>query len=116
MLKLNLHRILTLRGIENPYSHLRSKGYQRHKITNLMQGKNATVNLEELEYLCEAYGCTPNDLLEWTPSKKNENNESHPLQPLRRSKMPVSIYKIIETLPPDRLEELERYILEKDGK
>ena len=116
MLKLNLHRILTLRGIENPYSHLRSKGYQRHKITNLMHGRNATVNLEELEYLCETYGCTPNDLLEWTPSSENENSKNHPLQPLRRSKTPVSIYKIIETLPPDRLEELERYILEKDGK
>lgn len=81
-----------------------------------MHGRNATVNLEELEYLCETYGCTPNDLLEWTPSSESENSKNHPLQPLRRSKMPVSIYKIIETLPPDRLEELERYILEKDGK
>lgn len=116
MLKLNLHRILTLRGITDPYSHLRSKGYQRHKITNLMHGRNATVNLEELEDLCETYGCTPNDLLEWTPSKKNEDNENHPLQPLRRSKTPLSIYKMIEVLPPERIEELERYIVEKDGR
>jgi DNA-binding Xre family transcriptional regulator len=116
MLKLNLHRILTLRGITDPYSHLRSYGYQRHKITNLMQGRNATVNLEELEDLCETYGCTPNDLLEWTPSSESENSKNHPLQPLRRSKMPQSIYKIIEVMPPDKLEELERYILEKGGR
>ena len=116
MLKMNLHRILTLRGIENPYSHLRSKGYQRHKITNLMHGRNATVNLEELEYLCETYGCTPNDLLEWTPSSENENSKNHPLQPLRRSKMPLPIYKMIDALPPDSIEELERYIVEKVGR
>lgn len=113
MLKLNLSRILTLRGIGNPYNHLRNSGYQRHKISNLIKGNNATINLEELEYLCETYDCTPNDLLEWIPSEENKSNKNHPLQPLFRSKTPLSIYKMIEVLPPDRIEELERYIVEK---
>ncbi|WP_320054227.1 helix-turn-helix transcriptional regulator [uncultured Acetobacteroides sp.] len=113
MLKLNLYRILLSRGIEDPYQHLRSNGYQRHKITNLMHGRNATVNLDELEYLCETYGCTPNDLLDWTPSDESKDNKSHPLQPLRRSKTSVSIHKMIDALSPDRIKELERYIVER---
>ena len=68
------------------------------------------MDLAELEKLCELLHCTPNDLLEWIPSSKDKTNEKHPLISIKRSDKVVQLTQILNTVPLDKLSEIENLI------
>jgi hypothetical protein len=54
--------------------------------------------------------CTPNDLLEWIPSQENLTNENHPLISLKRTEKVIQLTQILNSIPLDRLAEIETMI------
>jgi hypothetical protein len=51
--------------------------------------------------------CTPNDLLEWIPSNTESTNENNPLISLKRSEKVIQLTQILNSIPLDRLAEIE---------
>ena len=74
------------------------------------------MNLKDVEKLCELLQCTPNDLLQWNPSKEDENNEKHPLYSIKRSDKVVELTKVLSSVPLDKLHEIENMIMKEINK
>jgi Predicted transcriptional regulator len=114
MLTLNLQRIFKLKGIDDTLAYMKKLGYKRTKIFNLMNDRKSTIEFADLEYLCKRLNCTPNDLLEWSPSKNDSDMPStHALHAIRRKDAAVDLVTLVENLPVEQLEEVEKFILER---
>lgn len=113
MLKLNVARALKLKGIDDVTSYLKKLGYQRTKAYNISNGRHRMVELADLEHLCLHLRCTPNDLLEWTPTKPTDDMAEHPLQAIRRKDSAVALVELVQSLPVEDMAEVERFILER---
>ncbi|WP_320054110.1 helix-turn-helix transcriptional regulator [uncultured Acetobacteroides sp.] len=87
MIRLNVTRVLKGLGVHHPSRFLKEKGYcstTAHRILNM---DFMRLSLADLERLCLLLGCTPNDVLEWVPTKGQEALKT-PLQQLRMDDEP----------------------------
>jgi DNA-binding Xre family transcriptional regulator len=84
MLKLNLVRLFKIRGITKPNAFLSKLGINYVTASNIINGKVTSLKFSHTEKLCKALKCTPNDLYEWVPDKKNPDKNS-PLASLVRN-------------------------------
>lgn len=113
MLKMNISRVLALKGIDNAYAYLKKHGYKHNKAYHLSRSLTQKVDIDDLEEICLGLNCTPNDLFEWTPSKPENDIEGHALQSIRRKDAAVGLVKLVQGLPVEQMDEIERMILEK---
>src|SRR5689334_17573041 len=98
MLTFNLTPILKARGISKPHKFFTSNGFSPSYATRLVKNDIRSIQIDYLEKLCTILNCTPNDLIEWTPSKENEKNKSHPLQPLLKNDIDAQFSQTIQNL------------------
>jgi DNA-binding Xre family transcriptional regulator len=105
MLYINLKRTMHLRGIENHYKTLTKLGIVPSTARAMLDGNTAQIKLDQLEHICLALNCTPNDLLEWQPDSDNTVAESHSLQALRR-KPEQDLTKLLREIPMERFEQI----------
>ncbi len=110
MLTFNFTRIFKARGIDKPFSYLVKKGYSDNFATRIVNNRIAKLNLKDVELLCEMLHCTPNDLLEWIPSTAESTNENHPLISLKRTVKVIQLTQILNSIPLERLAEIEAMI------
>ena len=110
MLTFNFTRIFKARGIDKPFSYLVKAGYSDNFATRIVNNRVQRINLTDLEKLCELFQCTPNDLLEWIPDSNDSDNDKHPLISIKRSDLVVQLTKILNSIPLDKLSEIERVI------
>lgn len=110
MLTFNFTRIFKSRGIDKPFSYLVKLGYSDNFATRIVNNKIERLNLKDIEKLCELFQCTPNDLLEWIPGGNDLNNENHPLISIKRSDKVVQLTKILNSVPLDKLSDIESLI------
>lgn len=110
MLTFNFTRIFKARGIDKPFSYLVKAGYSDNYATRVVNNRFEKINLKDVEKLCVLLQCTPNDLLEWTPEAKDQNNEQHPLSSIKRSNKVVELTKILSSIPLDKLKDIESII------
>ncbi len=110
MLRFNFTRIFKSRGIDKPFSYLVKKGYSGNFATRIVNNRMETLNLMYVEKLCELFQCTPNDLLEWSPGSKDLNNVNHPLVSIKRSDKVIQLTQILNSVPLDKLNEIESVI------
>ena len=113
MLRFNFTRVFKSRGIEKPFSYLVKNGFSGNFATRIANNRIDKMNLRDVERFCELLQCTPNDLLQWTPSQADENNEKHPLFPIRHSQKAVELTKVLSSVPLDRLQEIESIIMKE---
>jgi len=113
MLTFNFTRIFKSRGIDKPFSYLVKHGYSDNFATRIVNNKIERLNLKDIEKLCELFQCTPNDFLEWKPESKDFDNENHPLISIKRSDKVVQLTKILNSIPLDRLGEIESMIMKE---
>jgi len=113
MLKFNFKRIFKARDIERPYSYLVKHGFSPNIATRIANENIKTVNLRNIEMLCQLWQCTPNDLLEWIPDKYSVDATTHPMRDLVRNESTVNIKDILNTIPIAQLAEVEKFIKEK---
>lgn len=109
MLKLNLERLFTLYNVTKPVGFLMSKGFTGQTAARLINGTARTLKPSQIEALCYAFKCTPNDLFEWKPSDSMNHPEEHPLHELIRPEAP-SITKILAKYSAAELEKLAKQI------
>ncbi|MDP2807983.1 MAG: helix-turn-helix transcriptional regulator [bacterium] len=113
MLTFNFSRIFKARGVDKPFSYLVNIGYSGNFATRIVNSRIASLNLKAVERLCELLQCTPNDLLVWTPEKKDAKNETHPLISLKRNETVVNLTRILNSVPLNKLNEIEKMINDK---
>jgi DNA-binding Xre family transcriptional regulator len=65
MLVFNLSRALKPRGVEKHYKFLLEQGFVPSSAHGFLRGAAIQIKFEQLERLCLALNCTPNDLFEW---------------------------------------------------
>ncbi|GHN01160.1 hypothetical protein WSM22_26490 [Cytophagales bacterium WSM2-2] len=82
MLKLNVNRILEIKGIENPGSFLMKNGFSRHTAYRLLNNSVRIINYGNLEKLCLLLNCTTNDLFFWEDNTKGKIYKDHVMNKL----------------------------------
>ena len=110
MLRLNVMRILGLRGIERPYSYLRKHGFVHSTAGNIINNRVLQIRVEQIEQLCLLLTCTPNDLFEWREGKGETIAENHPVQQLKREQTTQHISRLVKDLPVEKLGKLSQMI------
>ena len=110
MLTFNFSRIFKARGIDKPFSYLVKVGYSDNFATRIVNNRIKRLDLGDLEKLCELLQCTPNDLLEWIPESKDKINDNHPLISIKRNDKVVQLTQILNSVPLDKLSEIESVI------
>ncbi len=110
MLRYNLTQIFKARAIERPSQFLREIGFSNGTASKIKQGNSHMLTLRHVEKLCEQLKCTPNDLIEWIPSKGQEAIADHPLEPLRHCNKASEVTQLINGLSYDKLKKIEEMI------
>ncbi len=105
MLKLNIKRLCTLYGITKPVGYLTKYGFASLTASNIIRGKIVGIKPAQIEKLCVAFHCTPNDLFEWIPGEKQKEITSHPLNTLIRQEA-KSLHDAIKGMCPEEISEL----------
>jgi len=113
MLKYNFERIFRAKGIDKPFAFLKQAGFSDNFASKVKNSRVNRLSLDLLERLCLSFGCTPNDFMEWIPSKGQTSGQYHPIHELKRSEKIVDLTKTLHSLPLSKLEELDRLINEK---
>ncbi|HVN48689.1 MAG TPA: hypothetical protein VMU30_07695, partial [Bacteroidota bacterium] len=67
----------------------------------------------DLEQLCRLFECTPHDVLEWIPKQDEQNVMANPLGALIRVDTNVDVLGLLNALPYNKLEEMQKLIAEK---
>jgi DNA-binding Xre family transcriptional regulator len=113
MLTFNFTRIFKSRGIDKPFSFLVKLGYSDNFATRIVNNRIERLNLKDIEKLCVLFQCTPNDLIEWIPQNSDLTNDNHPLISLKRNDKVVQLTKILNSIPLDKLNDIETMINER---
>lgn len=116
MLKLNITRVLHLRGIYDTTEYLRGLGFSNNKANRLSRDVKENFNRYDLERICLDLNCTPNDLIEWHPSEKTKADSNHALRALEHRKAGVGVAEMVQGLPIEDVAAVEQFILERTKK
>jgi len=104
MLQFNIERIVLMRGHKNPMAYLKSLGFT-YRVIRAMSGTPKTLKVEYINKLCVALRCTPNDLVEWVPSKSIPLDGEHPLNKLVRADNGALMRGVLEGIPSSKLDQ-----------
>ena len=109
MIRLNVNRLLKMRGIKFGAVWLSERGITYKQALRAVNGKTKTVSLDLLLKLCVAFECTPNELLEYKPAAKQGLSY---LTPLMRNQFTASPQELLAHLPQAEVERLLKEIKE----
>lgn len=115
MIQLNLQRIFTARGIDQPYKFLVRNGFVPFTAHKYKNSKVDHIRLDHIEKLCVVLNCTPNDLFEWNPDDLLDDRADHPLQKIRRRDKTIEISKMLSNVSLEKLEEIEKLLSNNDN-
>lgn len=104
MLKYNIKNLLRQRGVSQPYAFLMKNGFSRSVAQRLAAEKMATISPQQVEKLCLALMCLPNDLYCWTADKGETADERHLLWVLRERKLD-SLADVGKNVPKEKMDE-----------
>ena len=103
-LTFDLKRMLNLRGVLKPHAYLKKAGLSPSIATNLLQGFAGGLRWQDIEQLCLALNCTPNDLFKW----RGDGNDLPQNSELRKLIRPEISPNIMEKLKDLSVEEAEK--------
>lgn len=104
--------MFTARGITNKKDFLRRCGFTPTVIYRFLNDKYGRLSLRQIEMLCLNFGCTPNDILEWTPDKPELIEKDVPLKRLISTGSPTNFLSLASDLSYDKLNVLVQKIQE----
>jgi DNA-binding Xre family transcriptional regulator len=107
MLTFNPKNIFLLRGIEKTTAFLVRLGMDYSTASRFLKSKSQFVKVKDIEKLCIALNCTPNDLFEWKPSSDTVLPEMHSLNALNKGDKVKELQQIVRDIPADKLTEIE---------
>jgi len=107
MLRFNVMRVMSLRGINKPWVFMVKNGFIRSTANNFYNGNVREIKVEHIEKLCLLLNCTPSDLFEWeTGADSPALTENQALNSLVREKSAPTITEIVKDLPIEKMEEI----------
>lgn len=112
MLIFNPKRIFAMRGIEKPSGFLARIGFSYPTATKFLKLESSLVKIKNIERLCIALNCTPNDLFEWQNDGKVNLPENHSLNALHKGEAPKNLQQLIKDVPADKLTQIESLLNE----
>ncbi|HCY75479.1 MAG TPA: hypothetical protein DHV28_06120 [Ignavibacteriales bacterium] len=119
MLKYNLKRLINNRAVFQPVGYLQKFGFTKYTASRIYGGHFSSLKLSQIEKLCIAFNCTPNDLIEYIPDDKIKTL-NHPLTTLIRNQEAKKVNEIFKDIPVDmlsdftnRIDELKKEMLKK---
>ena len=115
MLYLNLKRVMRLRGVENHYKMLVDLGFAPATVRNLLSNRVWRISFANLEKICLALNCTPNDVIEWLPPENQATPEAQALIKLTRNKED-DLPKLLQDLPIEQFEQIVEILRENKAK
>ncbi len=98
------------RGIFNPYKFMVKQGFTPTTATKITNGDVEYLRLEYVERLCSLLNCLPNDLFEWIPNERKEDNAAHPLYSIKKNDASMNLPEILKGLPMDKLRQVEEML------
>jgi DNA-binding Xre family transcriptional regulator len=110
MLQFNFTRLFNARGISKPTTYMIHQGFSDKFATRVVHNNFRKLNLDDVQRLCEIFICTPNDLLEWRPTKDIANASTHPLASLIRTEKIMDLTRTLNSIPLEKLLEIEKII------
>jgi DNA-binding Xre family transcriptional regulator len=116
MLKINLRRFFAGRAVTSPNVYLQQNGFSRRFAADAVAGTLKKISLSDLEQLCRLFECAPHDVLEWIPKADEQNVTAHPLAALIRTETTIDVLGLLNSLPYNKLEEMQKLIAEKAKK
>ena len=105
MLNFIINKMLKSRLISQPVGFLTHHGMPRQTANRLISGRFKNLTAKQLEKLCLALKCTPNDLLEWIPDEEKILETNPPLKQLIRAEVPYQLKDIAKDIPFEKLSE-----------
>ncbi len=99
-----------MRGIDTPFAYLVGLGFSRATASNLLNDRVIQVKVTQIETICRALNCTPNDLYEWKDDVGRPVSENHPLNALKREGTPARLSQIVKDIPVEKLHMVEELL------
>lgn len=115
MLYLNLKRVMHMRGVDNHYKMLLDLGFAPATVRSLLTNRVWRISFENLEKLCLALNCTPNDVIEWLPPENQATPETQALIKLTRNKA-KDLPKLLKDLPIEQFEQIVEILQQNKAK
>jgi DNA-binding Xre family transcriptional regulator len=112
MLKFNVKKIFALRGIEKTTAFLVNLGMGYPAASRFLRAKSPYVKIRDIEKVCIALNCTPNDLFEWTADAKTVLPATHSLNALQKGENTRNLQEMIKDIPSDKLRLIETLLNE----
>lgn len=101
-----------MRGIQRTTGFLVNLGMDYSTASRFLKSKSQFVKIKDIEKLCIALNCTPNDLFQWTPDEKTVLPEGHSLNALNKSGNPKNLQQMVKDIPSDKLDRIEALLNE----
>ncbi len=115
MLYFNLKPVFAARQIEKPYSFLVKIGIAPHTAHKILNSNTHVMRLDNLELICKALYCQPNDLLAFIPNNTNPIPETHPLNKLIPNQEQNNWQQQLKTMPLAKLKQITEIINQSDN-
>lgn len=112
MLKFNPKNMFSLRGIQKTTGFLVNLGMDYSTASRFLKSKSRFVKVSDIEKLCVALNCTPNDLFIWTPDEKTVLPGGHSLNALNRDGKVKNLQQMVKDIPSDKLGRIEALLNE----
>ena len=109
MIQLKVKKLFKLRGIDKPMKFLLENGFSYSVAYNIYNLRRNSITFKSIEKLCILLSCTPNDLLEFHPSKDSPLPDSHPLNKLKPTDT-FNLFDITKDIPNYKIPQLKKAI------
>ncbi|UXP32678.1 helix-turn-helix transcriptional regulator [Reichenbachiella agarivorans] len=114
MLTLHVSRLLHIRGIQKPYNFLRNLGLSHNVAHRMLSDKAVGIKLYQLQKLCLALHCTPNDLMAWD-STQTSLSADHPIMELVRPAEDSLTVGELRQLPLAKLNQIKQLLKDMES-
>lgn len=108
MLFFNLNHIFKLRGIDKPYSYLKSLGFSHMISTRLANNEADSMKAYMIEKICLDLNCTPNDLMEYQPDEEAKGDDVQLNSLIRHNE--EDLKAMLKDIPLEKLDELKKFV------
>ncbi len=109
MIYLDIQKVLSDKGIENPHVALRQMGFNVHTTSRLLRNERNSISYKHLEVLCLGLNCLPSDLLSWKPCSLSAHQPQHQLHKLASVQKDNLAVKL-QQLPVEKLQQIRQFI------
>ena len=111
MLKFDVHPLLKLKGAKTSAAFLQNLGITKNKSQHLVSENVKLISISDIEYLCQIFNCTPNDLFTFEESAAKPLPPNSALKKLIRTPIP-SIPELVKDLSFEQASELMNKLAE----